>query len=168
MLFEKLVDHCNGIGRVNLVQEQWRDDPASLDFVCVDTKRMVMEKSRHINRQTGLSGVRIRFWLKELESVVEMHFTPHLECAGWFMPVTLGFDVNSPPYRTETAFVGLAVSVSRNVVVTGEHALSTALSNEEVSKKQANEWREQLRSLRRQFMARRYPPAIVRNFTLAS
>ena len=166
--FDRLVDHCNCVGRVELLQEQWKNDPDSLDYVCVDTQRMVMEKTRFINREAGLSGVRVRFWLKDQNTVVDMHFTPRLECAGWYMPVTMGFNVNSFPYQTETAFVGLAVSAKRKIVVTGEQSLATALSSDAVTEQQAHNWREQLRHLRREFMARRFPPAIVRNFTLVS
>ncbi len=166
--FARLVDHFNHIGQVELIQEQWKDDPDSLEYVCVDTKRMVMEKSRYVNRAADLSGVRIRFWLKEHTAVVDMHFTPQLEPVGWFMPVTLGFDAARPPLRTAVAFVGIVVSTKRKIVVTGEDALDAALSHDRVSEAQSAVWLQQLRRLRYEFMARRYPPAIVRNFALVA
>lgn len=166
--FVRLVDHFDHIGQVELVQEQWRDDPDSLEYVCVDTQRMVMEKSRYVSRAADLSGVRIRFWLKEHTAVVDMHFTPQLEPVGWFMPVTLGFDAARPPFRTAVAFVGIVVSTRRKIVVTGENALDAALSHDRVSEAQSAVWRKQLRRLQYEFMARRYPPAIVRNFALVA
>ena len=167
-LFTRLVNHFNCIGQVELVQEQWKKDPDSLDYVCVDTKRMVMEKSRYVSREADLSGVRVRFWLKEYTAVVDMHFTPHLEPAGWFMPVTMGFDVARLPFQTAMAFVGLAVSTRRKIIVTGENALDDALANNIISEEQRTVWLQQLRHLRYEFMARRYPPAIVRNFALVA
>ncbi len=167
-LFARLVDHCNGIGQMALIQAQWEHDADSLDYMCVDTRRMVMEKSRYVSREAGLSGVRVRFWLKDHVTVVDMHFTSHLEPVGWFLPVTLGFDVASPPLQTSMAFVGMAVSTRRQIVVTGEQALQAALSQNRVSQQQERDWQAQLRHLRYEFMARRYPPAIVRNFALVA
>ncbi len=166
-IFARLVSHCNSIGQLELNQEQWKTDPDSLDYVCVDTQRMVMEKARFVSRETGLSGVRVRFWLKEPTNVVDMYFTPDLEPVGWFMPVTLGFDVSKSPFRTEIGFVGMVVSVKRRIVVTGEIALSEALTRAEITEQQSLAWQEKLRHIRYEFMARRYPPAIVRNFSLA-
>ncbi len=167
-LFTRLVDHFNCIGQVELVQEQWKNDPDSLDYVCVDTRRMVMEKSRYVSRTADLSGVRVRFWLKEQAAVVDMHFTPHLEPAGWFMPVTMGFDVTRLPLQTAMAFVGLAVSARYKIIVTGENSLDDALARDIISAEQRTVWLQQLRHLRYEFMARRYPPAIVRNFALVA
>ncbi len=167
-LFAKLVHHFNCIGHVELAQAQWKNDPDSLDYVCVDTKRMIMEKSRYVNRAADLSGVRIRFWLKEHATIVDMHFTPQLVPVGWFMPVTTGFEASSFPFQTAVAFVGIAVSARRKIIVTGEQALRDARANDVVSEAQRHVWLERLRHLRYEFMARRYPPAIVRNFTLVA
>lgn len=164
--FSRLVPLFNEAGRAEFRQKQWQDEQDAIEYHCVDTLRMAMERARFAPGAANLSGVRVRFWLKESAGVVEMHFTRRLEPVGWFMPVTTGFDPGRPPFQTRLGYVGIAANVRRRIVITGEAALNDAVRRGEVSSEQAGNWSDQLRRLRHEYMSRRYPPAIVRNFAL--
>ncbi len=167
-LFERLVSLYDTIGQTTLVQSEWKEQAETLEYLCVDTQRMLMEKSRYANARLGLSGIRVRFWLKECDTVVDKYFAPSLEPVGWFMPVCTGLGLNGTQFRTQTRYLGMGISQDRNIVVTGEARLQDALDQQMVSAAEADLCQNQLRTLRIQCMSRRFPPAIVRNFELES
>ncbi len=167
-LFERLVSLYDAIGRTVLTQSEWKGQAETIEYQCVDTRRMLMEKARYANASLGLSGVRVRFWLKEYDRIVDKYFAPDLEPVGWFMPVCLGFGTRETQYQTRTGYLGMGVSQTRNIVVTGEARLKDALAQEMVTAEEADMCQTHLRSLRIECMSRRFPPAIVRNFELES
>lgn len=167
-LFSHLIDYSDALGRVTLCQTQWKTDPDTLDYVCVDTQRMVMEKARFVSRELHISGTKVRFWLKEHGTVVEKYFAPNLEPVGWFMPICTGFEASQLPLCTDTSFLGMCVSQKRQIVVTGEKSMQQALVSQLLTRQEADSIQAQLRQLRLDCVVRRYPPAIVRNFELVA
>ena len=166
--FARLTAYYDALGQVALTQAQWQDDDHTWDYACADTQRMVMEKARYSDRDLQLSGVKVRFWLKEHASIVDKFFAADLEPVGWFAVVCTGFDAAHAPLRTETRFVGIGINPQRRIVVTGESRLQQALARQAVTPAEAAQLQAQLRQLRIDCMANRYPPAIVRNFALAA
>lgn len=167
-LFARLVTLYDAIGQTTLTQSEWQEQRDTIEYQCVDTRRMLLEKSRFANAQWGLSGIRVRFWLKEHDTVVDKYFAPNLEPVGWFMPICKGLGTTGAQFQTRTRYLGMGVSQARNIVVTGESRLQDALKQQVVSPEEAEQCQAQLRALRIEFMSRRFPPAIVRNFELES
>ncbi len=167
-MFERLVALYDAIGQTTLTQAATQEQLDTITYQCVDTRRMLMEKTRYASARLHLSGIRVRFWLKEHDTVVDKHFAPNLEPVGWFMPVCMGLGTHDAQFQTCTRYLGMGVSQARNIVVTGEAQLQEALQQRVVSPEEADSCQAQLRTLRNEFMSRRFPPAIVRNFELES
>lgn len=163
-LFDRLVVHLDGLGRASLRQEEWERHPDTIDYQAEDTQRMLMEKARYVSSGPGLSGTKVRFWLKWDGRVVEKFFTASLDAVGYWMPVCTGFDAARTPYETQATYLSILVSAQRRIVVAGENALAAA----QLPAAEADALQARLKALRYECLSRKFPPAIIRNFELVT
>lgn len=165
-LFQALIDHGNACGNRVLAQADWETDRDTIEYNCVETRRMLIEKASFSSSDMGMSGTRMRFWLTEANCVVEKYFGPNLAPVGWFMPVCGEFANVDRRLQACTLYLGMVANRTRKLVVTGERPLERAVAEQRLTRQVADRYQERLRQMRRDCLAGRFPPAIVRNFEL--
>ncbi len=165
-LFQALIAHGNACGHRVLTQADWETDRDTIEYNCVETRRMLIEKSSFSSSSMGMSGTRMRFWLTDVNHVVEKYFGPNLAPVGWFMPVCEEFTNVDRRLQACTLYLGMVANRTRKLVVTGERPLERAVAEQRLTRQAADRYQERLRQLRRDCLSGRFPPAIVRNFEL--
>ena len=165
-LFQALIAHGNACGKRVLVQADWETDRDTIEYNFVETRRMLIEKASFSSSGMGMSGTRMRFWLTEANYVVEKYFGPDLAPVGWFMPVCEEVANVDRRLQACTLYLGMVANRTRKLVVTGERPLERAVAEQQLTRQVADRYQERLRQLRRDCLAGRFPPAIVRNFEL--
>ncbi|MCE2466777.1 MAG: hypothetical protein J4G06_02040 [Caldilineaceae bacterium] len=165
-LFQALIAHGNACGNRVLAQADWETDRDTIEYNCVETRHMLIEKASFSSSSMGMSGTRMRFWLPEANYVVEKYFGPNLAPVGWFMPVCEEFTNVDRRLQACTLYLGMVANRTRKLVVTGERPLERAVAEQRLTRQVADRYQERLRQLRRDCLSGRIPPAIVRNFEL--
>ncbi len=165
-LFQALIAHGNACGHRVFAQADWETDRDTIEYNCVETRRMLIEKASFSSSGMGMSGTRMRFWLTEANYVVEKYFGPNLAPVGWFMPVCEEFTNVDRRLQACTLYLGMVANRTRKLVVTGERPLERAVAEQQLTRQVADRYQERLRQLRRDCLSGRFPPAIVRNFEL--
>ena len=165
-LFQALIAHGNACGSRFLAQADWETDRDTIDYHCVETRRMLIEKSSFSSSDMGMSGTRMRFWLTGSSHLVEKYFGPDLAPIGWFMPVCDEIANVDRRLQACTLYLGMVANRTRKLVVTGERPLERAVADSRLTRADADRYQERLRQLRKDCLAGRFPPAIVRNFEL--
>lgn len=165
-LFQALIAHSNACGKRVFAQADWETDSDTIEYNCVETRRMLIEKSSFSSSSMGMSGTRMRFWLTDANHVVEKYFGPDLVPVGWFMPVCEEITNVDRRLQACTLYLGMVANRTRKLVVTGERLLERAVVEQRLTRQAADRYQERLRQLRKDCLSGRFPPAIVRNFEL--
>ncbi len=110
----------------------------------------------------------VRFWLTAEGQVVDKLFDAKGAALGWYAPVTGAFVRTGNEIVTETLFLGLWIDVDNRITVMGEEEFDAAEAAGELTPIEIEQAEFSIRRLTTAVAASQFPPALVRNFLLAS
>lgn len=114
----------------------------------------------------GPHHVWLRFWLATQGQVVDKHFDPTGAAIGWYAPITSSLVQTGNGMATETLYLGLWIDVDHRITVMGEEEFDMAELAGEMTPVEVEQAEFRIRQLTTAVAARRFPPALIRNFSL--
>lgn len=107
-----------------------------------------------------------RFWLAEDEQIVERYFAPDGQPIGSYMPITMDLEKRGRAFQTIGLILGLWIAADGRVTVLNEDDFDEAVANGQVNPVESERAEMRIRALTSAISQKRFPPALVRNFTI--
>lgn len=108
-----------------------------------------------------------RFWLSEDDQIVERYFAPHGEPVGTFLPITMELQKQGRSFQTVALILGLWIAEDGRVTVLNEPEFDAAVASGQVNPVESERAELRIRALTGAIAQKRFPPALVRNFTIS-
>lgn len=112
------------------------------------------------------SYIWFRFWLPEEEQVIERYFAPNGEPVGTYLPIIMEIQKHGRAFQSAGLILGLWIGVDDRVTVLNESEFDEAVSNGHITPVESERAELRIRALTGAIAQKRFPPAIVRNFTI--
>jgi predicted RNA-binding protein associated with RNAse of E/G family len=109
----------------------------------------------------------LRFWLLESDDVVEKYLDARGHAIGYYIPICTPLDRRGTQLYVGTLKLALWMQASGQLTVLGEETFEQAVKVGELTPVEAEHAEYRIRTLTTAIHQKRFPPAIVRNFTLA-
>lgn len=107
-----------------------------------------------------------RFWLAEDDQIVERYFSPNGEPVGSYLPITMELKKQGQSFQAIGLILGLWIAADGRVTVLNESDFDEAVTNGDVSPVESERAELRIRALTSAVSQKRFPPALVRNFTI--
>ncbi|MEM7129564.1 MAG: DUF402 domain-containing protein [Chloroflexota bacterium] len=114
----------------------------------------------------GPSYIWFRFWLSDDQQVVDRYFDSEGHAIGTYVPICQPLTKEGQIYRTEGLLLGLWIGADGQVTVLHEEEFDEAVSSQSLSPVDIDRAETRIRSLTLAVAQKRFPPALVRNFTI--
>lgn len=114
----------------------------------------------------GPNHVWFRFWLSDDEQVVERYFNANGKAIGTYVPICQPLQRTGQIYRTDNLLLSLWIGADDQVTVLYEQEFDGAVNGNRLSPVDIERAESRIRSLTLAVAQRRFPPALVRNFTI--
>ena len=108
----------------------------------------------------------LRFWLLESDDVIEKYLDAQGRGIGYYMPVCTPLDRRGTQLHVGVLKLALWMQNSGQLTVLGEQPFEQAIRDGELTPVEAEHAEFRIRTLTTAIHQKRFPPAIVRNFTL--
>lgn len=108
-----------------------------------------------------------RFWLAEDDQVVERYFSPQGEPAGTYLPITMELQKHGRAFQTAALILGLWIAEDGRVTVLNEPEFDAAVAAGNINPVESERAELRIRALTGAIAQKRFPPALVRNFTVS-
>ena len=116
----------------------------------------------------GAYFVWLRFWFKNENYLLEKYFDPDLQNIGIFVPVCMPFQQRGDTLVTQSLMLGLWINPIGRVTVIEEECFDHAVGTGDISPVEAEQAEIRIRQLTLSIGRGLFPPALVRNFTIAA
>lgn len=116
----------------------------------------------------GPEFVWFRFWLPEPDQLVEKYFDADGTPIGVYIPICEPLLRENKSYRTSELILAVWVDNSKRVSVLREFEFDEAVRRQIISPEEAERAEARIRELTAAIFREEFPPALVRNFAIAS
>lgn len=160
---------------------EWQSHPHMTDYRAEWPGHMLVERAtwlesaptQHLHIQ-GTEPVLIaapgyvwfRFWLPEDEQIVERYFDVDGNAIGAYVPICMAPRQDGIIYRAVKLTLALWIGQDGRVTVLNEREFDAAVKSGEITPVQSEQAELRIRALTTAIAQRRFPPALVRNFTI--
>jgi len=111
-------------------------------------------------------NVWFRFWLLESELMLEKYFNAAGQVLGFYAPISLPLQRRTDTLRLITLVLGLWLQPDDRVTVLGEAEFDQAVITGAITPVEAEQAELRIRELTLAVAQKRFPPAMVRNFSI--
>ncbi len=118
----------------------------------------------HMIVQPG--AVWLRFWLLESELMVEKYFDASGQLLGFYVPISMPLQRRVSTLRIITLVLALWIQPDERVTVLHEAEFDQAVADGVITPVEAEQAEQRIRELTLFVVQKRFPPAMVRNFTI--
>lgn len=156
---------------------QWQTNPHLHDYRTEWFSSMLVERATWLpnapiqqlgDRVIASSGfVWLRFWLLESDDVIEKYLDARGNPIGYYMPICTPLDRRGTQLYVGWLKLALWMQTSGQLTVLGEESFEQAINSGDLTPVEAEHAEYRIRTLTTAIHQKRFPPAIVRNFTLA-
>lgn len=115
----------------------------------------------------GPSYIWFRFWLSDDQQLVERYFDADGQAIGTYIPICMPLTRHGQVYSTVSLLLGLWIDTDDQVTVLGEDSFEDAMANKHLSPVEIERAELRIRTLTGAVAQKRFPPALVRNFTIS-
>ena len=115
---------------------------------------------------TAPGFVWFRFWLPEDEQIVERYFDVDGNAVGAYIPICMSPHQDGNVYSAVKLALALWIAQDGRVTVLNEDEFDAAVNSGAITPVQAEQAELRIRALTTAIAQRRFPPALVRNFTI--
>lgn len=122
-----------------------------------------------IQRNVSVAGpgfVWMRFWFQKEEQIFEKYFDSDRLPVGIFAPVSMDFEQHGKKLSAQHLLLSLWIANDGRVTVLGEDAFDKAVNDKSLSPVEIEQAEYRIRELTLGVVGRRFPPALVRNFSI--
>ena len=109
-----------------------------------------------------------RFWLAEEDQIVERYFSTTYDPIGSYLPITMELEKQGKSFQSVGLILGLWIAKDGRVTVLNETDFDEAVANGEVNPVESERAELRIRAMTSAISQKRFPPALVRNFTIAT
>lgn len=114
----------------------------------------------------GPNYIWFRFWLSDDQQLVERYFDAEGVAIGTYIPICMPLTRHGQVYSTVHLLLGLWIDTDDQVTVLGEEEFDIAVANNALSPVETERAELRIRTLTGAVAQKRFPPALVRNFTI--
>lgn len=111
-------------------------------------------------------AVWLRFWLLESELMVEKYFDATGQALGFYVPISMPLQRRVSTLRIITLVLALWIQPDERVTVLHEAEFDQAVATGAITPVEAEQAEQRIRELTLFVVQKRFPPAMVRNFTI--
>lgn len=115
----------------------------------------------------GPNYIWFRFWLSDDQQLVERYFDADGVAIGTYIPICMPLTRHGQVYSTVNLLLGLWIDTDDQVTVLGEEAFDEAVASKQLSPVETERAELRIRTLTGGVAQKRFPPALVRNFTIS-
>ena len=115
----------------------------------------------------GPGYVWFRFWLPELDQMVEKYFEPGGDPIGHYLPICRPLERKDKAYRTSELILAIWYNAEKRVAVLREEEFDESVRQQLLSSKEAERAEKRIRELTAKIFREEFPPPLVRNFAIA-
>lgn len=108
-----------------------------------------------------------RFWLPDLDQMVEKYFDAEGTAIGLYLPVCRPLQREDKAYRTSDLILAIWYSADKRVFVLREEEFEDVVRAEQFSSQEAERAETRIRELTAAIFREEFPPPLVRNFAIA-
>ncbi len=154
----------------------WETVPYMIDYRAEWFSEMLVERAtwsstapvRRLGEHViaGPGYVWFRFWLMENELMVEKYFDETGQVVGFYAPIGMPIQRRVSTLRLITLILALWLKPDERVTVLQESEFDQAVASSAISPVEAEQAEFRIRELTLAIAQKRFPPAIVRNFTI--
>jgi len=175
MLIGESIEHRMNAPEI-IVNGAWQSAAHMVDYRAEWFSEMLVERAtwastapvRRIGEQVIAQPgyVWFRFWLLETELMVEKYFDPSGQVVGFYAPISLPFQRRTDTLRLITLVLAIWLRPDDRVTVLREAEFDQAVSAGTITPVEAEQAELRIRELTLAVAQKRFPPAMVRNFTI--
>lgn len=154
----------------------WRADAAMTDYRAEWFNALLVERAAWTTdapevelMDTVIGGpgfVWFRFWLPELDQLVEKYFTAAGDAIGFYLPVCRPLQRDDEAYRTSDLILAIWYNADKRVSVLREAEFDEAHRRQLLSTEEAERAETRIRELTAAIFRDEFPPPLVRNFAI--
>lgn len=108
-----------------------------------------------------------RFWLPDLDQMVEKYFDAEGAAIGLFLPVCRPLQREDRVYRTSDLILAIWYNADKGVFVLREEEFEDSVREQLISGPEAERAETRIRELTAAIFREEFPPPLVRNFAIA-
>ena len=115
----------------------------------------------------GPGFVWFRFWLPDLDQLVEKYFNPEGNLVGLYLPVCRPLAREDKTYRTSDLILAIWYNADKRVAILREEEFEEGVRRQLLSSNEAELAETRIRELTAAIFREEFPPPLVRNFAIA-
>ena len=115
----------------------------------------------------GPGFVWFRFWIPDLDQLVEKYFNAEGDAIGVYLPVCRPLEREDSAYRTSDLILAIWYNDDKRVSVLREEEFDDSVSRQYLSSEDAERAETRIRELTAAIFREEFPPPLVRNFAIA-
>ncbi len=108
-----------------------------------------------------------RFWLPDLDQMVEKYFNAEGTAIGLFLPVCRPLQREDKAYHTSDLILAIWYNADKRVFVLREEEFEDCVRDQSISSQEAERAETRIRELTAAIFREEFPPPLVRNFAIA-
>lgn len=160
---------------------EWQSHPLMVDYRAECPGDLLVERAtwkpdtpaEHLYARMGDSVatagpnyIWFRFWLTDEQQLVERYFDANGVAIGTYIPICMPLTRRGQLFSTVGLILGLWADTEDQVTVLNEDEFDLAVSEQRLSPVEIERAEQRIRYLTTALAQKRFPPALVRNFTI--
>lgn len=160
---------------------EWQSHPLMIDYRAEWPGDMLVERATWVpdtpaeqlqtrggspTATVGSNYIWFRFWLSDDQQLVERYFNADGVAIGTYIPICMPLTRHGQVYSTVHLLLGLWIDTDDQVTVLGEEEFDEAVATKALSPVETERAELRIRTLTGAVAQKRFPPALVRNFTI--
>lgn len=156
---------------------EWKEHAAMTDYRAEWFNSLLVERAAWTPQAptvellgTVISGpgfVWFRFWLPDLDQLVEKYFNAEGDAIGFYLPVCRPLEREDKAYRTSDLILAIWYNADKRVSVLREEKFDEGVRRQLLSSAEAERAETRIRELTAAIFREEFPPPLVRNFAIA-
>ncbi len=159
-----------------LASGDWRQSPYMTDYRSEWLSGVLVERATWLPTAptqkigattTAAAGfIWFRFWVQEIEQVIEKYFDASLKAVGIFAPICANWRRRDARVIAPSLFLGLWIDANGRVTVLNEKIFDEAARAGELTPVEVEHAEHRIRELTTGVIQKRFPPGLVKNLSL--
>ncbi len=160
----------------SFISGDWQEHAAMTDYRAEWFNSLLVERAAWtahaptvelLNTVIGGPGfVWFRFWLPDLDQMVEKYFNAEGDAIGVYLPVCKPLVQDDKAYRTSDLILAIWYDAAKRVSVLREEEFDEVVRRRILSSKEAERAETRIRELTAAIFREEFPPPLVRNFAI--